>query len=119
MKLNMAGITIDCVEPRALAEFWTAALDLEVVFDADGYFMQLRSRVHPEQPYLGLQKVPEERAGKNRVHIDFGTGDRGGEVERLVALGATKVDEHDMPGLSWTVLRDPAGNEFCIGSPHD
>jgi catechol 2,3-dioxygenase-like lactoylglutathione lyase family enzyme len=118
MKLNMGGITIDCADPRTLAEFWTAALDLEVVFDADGYFIQLRSRVHPDQPYLGLQKVPEERAGKNRVHIDFATEDRAGEVERLVALGAGKGAEHEVPGLSWTVLFDPEGNEFCVGTPH-
>ena len=89
MNLNMGGITIDCAEPRTLAEFWTKALDLEVAFDAEGYFVQLRSPANPAQPYLGLQKVAEDRAGKNRVHLDFATDDREGEVERLVALGAT------------------------------
>jgi len=118
MKLNVDGITIDCVEPRALAGFWTEALGLEIVLDADGEFVELRSRAHPERPYLGLQKVPEERAGKNRVHLDLATEDCAGEVERLVALGATKGEEHDAPGLSWTVLRDPEGNEFCVGPPH-
>jgi predicted enzyme related to lactoylglutathione lyase len=118
MKLNMGGITIDSHDPRALAEFWTKALDLEVVLDADGFFLQLSSRTRPEQPYLGLQKVPEDRAGKNRVHIDFSTEDREGEVDRLVSLGATNVETHDVPGLTWTVLRDPEGNEFCVGSAH-
>jgi len=117
MKLNMGGITIDCAEPRALAEFWMKALDLEIAFDAEGWFVQLRSPANPAQPYLGLQKVPEPRPGKNRVHIDFSTDDREGEVERLVALGATRVDEQSVPGLTWTVLRDPEGNEFCVGSP--
>ncbi|MPZ85114.1 MAG: VOC family protein [Actinophytocola sp.] len=116
MNLNMGGITIDCAEPRALAAFWTKALDLEVAFDAEGYFVQLRSPANPAQPYLGLQKVAEERAGKNRVHIDFDTDDREAEVERLVALGATKGQEHTVPGLTWTVLQDPEGNEFCVGS---
>jgi predicted enzyme related to lactoylglutathione lyase len=118
MKLNMGGITIDCAEPRALAEFWMKALDLEIAFDAEGYFVQLRSAANPAQPYVGLQKVPEARAGKNRVHIDFSTDDREGEVERLVALGATRVDEQSVPGLTWNVLRDPEGNEFCVGSAH-
>ncbi|HEY0449479.1 VOC family protein [Actinophytocola sp.] len=118
MNLNMGGITIDCAEPRTLAEFWTKALDLEVAFDAEGYFVQLRSAADPAQPYLGLQKVPEERAGKNRVHLDFATADREAEIERLVALGATKGQEHTVPGLTWTVLQDPEGNEFCVGSPH-
>ena len=117
MKLNMGGITIDCAEPRALAEFWTKALDLEIAFDAEGYFVQLRSPANPAQPYLGLQKVPEARAGKNRVHIDFSTDDREGEVERLVALGASRGEDQSVPGLTWTVLRDPEGNEFCVGSP--
>lgn len=118
MDLNLGGITIDSTEPRTLAEFWTKALDLEVAFDADGEFLQLTSRSNPAQPYLGLQKVPEGRAGKNRVHIDFSTADREGEVARLVSLGATREDTHEMPGLTWTVLRDPEGNEFCVGSAH-
>jgi hypothetical protein len=52
------------------------------------------------------------------VHIDFATEDREGEVERLVALGATRGEDHTVPGLTWTVLQDPEGNEFCVGSPH-
>lgn len=119
MNLAMGGITIDCADPRSLAEFWVKALDLELVFDAEGSYVQLRSAGDPAQPYLGLQKVPEERAGKNRVHVDLATDDREGEVERLVALGATRGDTHSIPGLEWTVLRDPEGNEFCVGSKHD
>jgi predicted enzyme related to lactoylglutathione lyase len=118
MSITMGGITIDCADPRSLAEFWTAALDLEVAFDADGYFIQLRSPANPTQPYVGLQKVPEERAGKNRVHLDFSADDREAEVARLVSLGATRGAEHTAPGLIWTVLQDPEGNEFCVGTPH-
>jgi hypothetical protein len=116
MNLNMGGITIDCAEPRELAEFWTRALDLEVAFDADGHFIALRSRADPSRPYLGLQKVPEEKTGKNRVHLDLSTDDPDGEVARLVALGAVAGEKHEAPGLRWTVLRDPAGNEFCVGA---
>lgn len=119
MNLNLGGITIDSTEPRKLAEFWTQALDLEVVFDADGFYVQLRSGANPQQPYLGLQKVPEKRAGKNRVHVDLATDDREGELKRLESLGATIGETHEMPGLTWTVLQDPEGNEFCVGSAHD
>lgn len=118
MNLSMGGITIDSAEPRSLADFWTKALDLEIEADHEGFYMILRPRANKSQPYIGLQKVPEERAGKNRVHIDFGTDDRAAEVARVVALGATEVSEHVMPGLTWTVLQDPEGNEFCIGSYH-
>lgn len=119
MNLTLDGITIDCADPRALAEFWTEALGLEVVFDADGYFVQLRSSAQPARPYLALQKVPEERAGKNRLHLDLATTEREGEIERLVALGAVRGADHSMSGMEWTVLQDPEGNEFCVGSAHD
>jgi hypothetical protein len=45
---------------------------------------------------------------------DFYTDDRASEVSRLLGLGATQVAEHEVPGLQWTVLLDPAGNEFCV-----
>jgi predicted enzyme related to lactoylglutathione lyase len=78
--------------------------------------VQLRSPADPAQPYLGLQKVPEERSGKNRVHVDFVAEDREREIDRLVTLGATRGEDHTVPGLTWTVLRDPEGNEFCVGT---
>jgi Glyoxalase-like domain len=67
---------------------------------------------------LGFQKVPEERAGKNRLHLDLGApvGERQAEVERLVGLGATVLGERggDAEGMVWTTLTDPDGNEFCV-----
>lgn len=114
MNLNMGGITIDCAEPRELARFWTEALGLTVEFDADGAFLLLRAP--GGGPYLGLQKVPEEKAGKNRVHLDLSTPNMDEEVARLVALGATVSEKQEAPGLVWTVLRDPVGNEFCVGT---
>ncbi len=119
MNLTIGGITIDSTEPRQLAEFWTKALDLEVVFDADSWYVQLRSRGDGPPVYVGLQKVPEKRAGKNRVHLDLASDDREGEIKRLESLGATIGETHEMPSLTWTVLQDPEGNEFCVGSPHD
>jgi hypothetical protein len=59
------------------------------------------------------------RSGKNRMHLDLATDDREGEVERLVALGASRGEEHSVAGLTWTVMRDPEGNEFCVGTRHD
>lgn len=116
MNLNMGGVTIDCAEPRSLAEFWTRALGLEVVHDAGGEFLELRPPGDAGGPYLGLQKVPEDKAGKNRVHLDLSTADMDTEVARLVGLGATVSEKHEVPGLVWTVLSDPAGNEFCVGT---
>jgi predicted enzyme related to lactoylglutathione lyase len=117
MSMNIGGITIDCADPTALADFWTKALDTTISQDYGGEFVALAT---PEgQPYVAFQKVPEERVGKNRVHIDFATDDLAGEVERLVGLGATALAEHAMPDFTWRVMEDPAGNVFCVCAAHE
>lgn len=116
MTLRLGMVTIDCENPRTLAGFWTRALGVEVSADY-GEFMLLGD---PEKGVLlGLQQVPEPRSGKNRIHVDFGTDDRAAEVARLVGLGAREIAEHEVPGLSWTVLADPEGNQFCVGDHHE
>ncbi len=112
MALSIGMVTIDCSDPQSLAGFWTAALDTTVAGDY-GDFVLLTGT-----PALGLQRVPEPRAGKNRVHLDLYTDDRGAEVARLTALGAAVLAEGNAPGLWWTVLADPECNEFCVGSHH-
>jgi predicted enzyme related to lactoylglutathione lyase len=115
MTMTMATVTIDCADPRALAEFWAAALDYDVKLDMEGFFVLLGPKDGPGTG-IGLQKVAEPRSGKNRVHVDFDAEDRKAEVARLVGLGAKEQEEHTVPGLTWTVLTDPVGNEFCVGS---
>ena len=68
----------------------------------------------PGRPALLFQKVPEAKVGKNRVHLDFRAEVRADEVARLVGLGATVVAERCLGDYCWTVLADPAGNEFCV-----
>jgi predicted ABC-type ATPase len=77
-------------------------------------------------PRLFFQRVPEPKTAKNRVHLDVSVS--GGHdvpraernprvdaaVERLVALGATKVKANDELDQYWVVMRDPEGNEFCL-----
>ncbi len=107
-------ITVDCAEPQRLAEFWTAALGVPVTADY-GEFVMLESPA-PGAPRLGLQRVPEPRSGKNRVHLDFRADDREAEVRRLVELGAVELGRHSAPGLEWTVMEDPEGNVFCVAA---
>ena len=59
------------------------------------------------------------RAVKNRVHLDLTSRaeDRDQEIERLLALGARRVDIGQTGAESWTVLADPEGNEFCVVRP--
>jgi len=113
--IAVSGVTIDCVEPEKLAAWWAEALGWHL----DG------SRCRA--PSGGLQRlefmaVPEAKRVKNRVHIDFGADDVEAAVDRLVAMGATIAWEEDFPtelGYRNLVLRDPEGNEFCVGGPGD
>ncbi|MGH8900241.1 MAG: VOC family protein [Egibacteraceae bacterium] len=120
MNLNIAIVEIDCTDARLVAEFWAAAFRTTVELEVelrDGPFIML-TPPGEGQPRLGFHQVPEPRpAGKNRVHIDLGGGaGYAAEIARLVGLGARVIEErhnadHD---LTWTVLADPEGNEFCI-----
>jgi len=111
--LRPGMVTIDCGDPQALAGFWTEAAGYRIESDF-GEFLVLRS-ADGTAVAIGLQKVAEPRIGKNRVHIDWVADDRTEEVARLTKLGATVLGEHEVPGLRWTVLADPEGNEFCVG----
>ncbi len=105
-------VTIDCADPQRLVAFWTEAADYRVANDFGGFVILVPAS--GQGLALGLQQVPEQRVGKNRAHIDWHADDRPAEVERLVKLGATVVDEQSVPGLTWNVLADPEGNEFCV-----
>jgi predicted enzyme related to lactoylglutathione lyase len=116
MALSAEMVTIDCGDPRGLAKFWMAAVGYELKHDMGGEYVV----VGPPSGHgvrLGLQRVPEPRTGKNRVHVDWAADDRDAEVSRLVSLGASIVASHAVPGLEWTVLTDPEGNEFCVSAP--
>ena len=67
----------------------------------------------------GTQRLPETKTIKNRVHLDLTTcaDDRDAEIERLLRLGARRVNIGQTGEESWTVLADPEGNEFCVVRP--
>ena len=116
MAMTPRMVTIDCAEPRTLAKFWTEAAGYVAADDWDGWYIVLSPAEASDGTGLaiGLQKVEEPRAGKNRVHIDWHTHDRPAEVARLVGLGATVLAEHSAGDFAWTILADPEGNEFCV-----
>ena len=65
-------------------------------------------------PGLVFVPVPEAKRIKNRLHIDLVPDDRDAEVERLLALGASRADVGQDDEVTWVVLADPEGNEFCV-----
>lgn len=104
-------ITIDCHDPAALADFWSAATGRSVLANYGDFVMV------DTEPTLGFQRVDHPTPGKNRIHLDGGGPDREELVARLRQLGATEHETRTVPGLTWTVMHDPEGNAFCIGNP--
>jgi predicted enzyme related to lactoylglutathione lyase len=66
-----------------------------------------------------LQRVPEGKHGKNRVHLDLRTRELEPEMQRLLGLGAQILTEQPVSeaGWRWPILADPDGNEFCVLQP--
>lgn len=67
-------------------------------------------------PVMDFVEVPEVKAGKNRLHLDLRPDGRSTpeELDRLLSLGATRGDVGQGPDVTWVVLADPEGNEFCL-----
>lgn len=109
-------LVLDCAEPTRLAEFWSAALDYRV-FYTDANLAVLVPNEGIASPLL-LQRVPEPKAGKNRMHIDIVVDDVRAEVHRLQALGARRIDDgvQSFGGTRWVVMSDPEQNEFCVST---
>jgi len=111
-------ICIDCVDPEALAPFWAAALGYEIGTTLPGETYLLL--VPPDASYPGvyLQKVPEGKLVKNRLHLDLRVPDADGLIRRLEALGASRLGEPRSGSACawWQVMADPVGNEFCVCS---
>ena len=127
MTSRFVEIVVDCHDPEALARFWCEVLGYHVV-DTDEWGCEIapwetnppdlreRLRRHAGPTTIVFGRVPEGKTVKNRVHIDVSPYDRSTEeeVERLLALGATRADVGQQGGESWVVLADPEGNEFCV-----
>ncbi|KAA1424801.1 VOC family protein [Mumia zhuanghuii] len=122
MASKFTELEIDCAEPHALARFWCAVLDYEVQGDehevvtiGSPLVPEGKDRRGPVPPTLTFARVPEGKHVKNRLHIDVNPTDReqDDEVRRLLDLGARYVDV-GQGDVSWVVLADPEGNEFCV-----
>jgi catechol 2,3-dioxygenase-like lactoylglutathione lyase family enzyme len=112
MTLRLYSVVFDARDPSRLAAFWSAALGFPVVLDGPEE-AAIKSDYGESSRVVFFVAVSEQKAGKNRLHLDVEPDDQVGEVERLLALGARRVDigQHDVP---WVVLADPEGNEFCV-----
>lgn len=114
MSAFILNVTFDSEDPRAHAAFWSAVTGYEVITERDD-FVALEAPEKRGVRRMLFFKVTEPKTAKNRMHVDLATRQPAAEVERLVRLGATKVEDREGNGTSWTVMLDPEGNEFCIG----
>jgi Glyoxalase-like domain len=112
MPLLLEALDIDCAEPAALARFWAEALDYAVQPSDDPDEITVSPKTGTGMPLL-FAKVPEGKTVKNRLHLDLRPADQAAEVERLIGLGAKRVDI-GQGEQTWVVLADPEGNEFCV-----
>jgi Glyoxalase-like domain len=112
---SVGAVGLDCADPAALGEFWSALLDGEIVLSTDDVVAirvgalvvnayRVDEYVAPTWPRGGVPK---------QLHLDLAIDDLAGAVERAIALGATVADEQPFPD-SHLVLLDPAGHPFCL-----
>jgi predicted enzyme related to lactoylglutathione lyase len=107
-------VTFDCADPRGLSAFWSEVTGYQSEAEEDD-FAALSAPDHRGVRGILFWRVPEPKTAKSRMHVDLATKNPEDEIERLVVLGATKVEHREGNGSSWTVMLDPEGNEFCIG----
>lgn len=110
MRVN--NVTIDCADPHALAAFYAALLDREIVLVEEPYVVV--GRRERAEPNLVFQRVADPTPGKSRAHLDVHTPDVDAATEKAVALGATRRDDVTELGMTWRVMADPEGNPFCL-----
>src|SRR3954454_8905375 len=119
MAVRIRSITFHCADPYRLAAFWS---------QVTGFAEDPHNDNAPDDPEALLLAadgsmallfitVPQPKRGKNRLHLDLVPleNPRDEEVDRLLAIGATLVDDQRRSdGTGWAVLADPEGNEFCV-----
>ena len=114
MPSQLATVAIDAIQPKVVADFWCAVLDWQVV-EEDNEVISIAPR-DKTRPTIDVIAVPEGKTVKNRLHFDLRADgvSTAEELERLLTLGAQRTDVGQGPDVSWVVLADPEGNEFCL-----
>ena len=107
-------ITIDAQDAERIADFWAAVLDTEREEELDdGRFLVLKGR--DDLPAVCVQRVPEPKHGKVRIHLDLGAPDLAEATSRIEALGGSwDGEDRILDGVEWRTFADPEGHEFDI-----
>jgi predicted enzyme related to lactoylglutathione lyase len=115
MPSSVLNVSVDCADPYTLCQFWSQVTGKPIPEEDQPGNDECGIELDGGIDMLFL-RVPEPKTVKNRLHVCLQPdGLRDDEVERILGLGATLVDDHRNPdGTGWAVLADPEGNEFCV-----
>lgn len=117
MSIRWQCIDVDSTDPQRIAPFWQQALGWRITYDTPDEVVLEPAAGSPEDgvsPDILFLRVPESKTVKNRLHLDLRPEDQAEEVARLESLGAARTDVGQSDGVSWVVMSDPDGNEFCV-----
>ncbi len=117
MALGWQCVCVDAHDPRAQGAWWGELLGWRTTFADDDEVVLEPPEGSPQDgvsPDILFLRVPEDKQVKNRLHLDLRPDDQATEVARAEELGATRVDVGQSADVTWVVLADPEGNEFCI-----
>ena len=115
MSTRLVGVCVDADDPVRLAQFWASALGWDSSDERSGEI----GLMPPDgtRPHLLFLRVPGPKTGKNRIHLDLVSESphhQAETVDRLVSLGARRVDIGQAEDADHVVLADPEGNELCV-----
>ncbi len=112
MALTLSAVTVDATDPARLARWWADALGWKILEEEPDEVVVAESEDEQGTTLLFIAD-PNAKSVKNRIHFDLKPDDQLAEVERLLGIGATRVDI-GQGDQTWVVLADPEGNEFCV-----
>jgi predicted enzyme related to lactoylglutathione lyase len=111
MAISLVAISVDGSDMTRLAKFWADVLGQPVNPGATESSAAITTR---DGLLLLFHRVPEGKVVKNRVHPDLSTTEYEAETDRLIKLGAVKLNDFEQGGSRWTTFADPEGNEFDL-----
>ncbi|HEY7948740.1 MAG TPA: VOC family protein [Acidimicrobiales bacterium] len=115
--LKIQSVCVDAHDPAALAGFWRDVLGWRMTVEDDDEVVLEPPAGSPQDGVaadLLFLKCPDSKETKNRLHLDLRPEDQVAEVARLEALGARRVSVGQGDDVTWVVMADPEGNEFCV-----
>jgi predicted enzyme related to lactoylglutathione lyase len=117
MSIRVQSVSFDAHDPDAQATFWAEVLGWRRTYEDSDEVVLEPPDGSPDEgvvPDVLFLRVPERKKVKNRLHLDLRPDDQDAEVARIEALGAQRVSIGQSDDVSWVVLADPEGNEFCL-----